>query len=145
MGAVPHMRRWVRWLLVPALAVVAGVAVATPSHAATGTCSVTYRVLQAYPNVNVPDAAPGMVGEFTVQNTGTTTLSGWKVVAKFALGVVVTANWNSVEDTVGLLTRFGPYDWNAQLVPGATAEFGFVASRPSADTSTGAIRVCTAL
>ncbi len=111
-------RRLVALLAVLALPMTALVVLASPAQAATATASFS----------KVSQWDTGFGGQWTVTNTGTSTINGWTVEWEFPSGTSTSTVWD------GVLTRSGNHysvtntGWNGTLAPGATASFGFTGS-----------------
>ncbi|WP_237316757.1 glycoside hydrolase family 18 chitinase [Streptomyces sp. JJ36] len=79
----------------------------------------------------------GFGGQWTVKNTGDTTIDDWTLEWDFPSGTTVGSHWN------GTITRDGnhytatPANWNATLTPGASTTIGF------SGTGTGEPSNCT--
>ncbi|MCF3936710.1 cellulase family glycosylhydrolase [Acuticoccus sp. M5D2P5] len=69
----------------------------------------------------------GFQGEFTLENVGTTTQTGW--VIAFNTPVNITQIWGArIVSHVGDAYVIENLSWNASLNPGQTARFGFIAN-----------------
>ncbi|WP_149828619.1 glycoside hydrolase family 18 chitinase [Streptomyces tailanensis] len=92
------------------------VGLATPAHAATE-ATATYTKTQ--------DWGTGFEGRWTVENTGTTTISSWTVEWDFPSGTAVTSAWDA--DVTSSATHWTAKNksWNGTLAPGASISFGF--------------------
>ncbi|MFB6518058.1 glycosyl hydrolase family 18 protein [Streptomyces sp. NPDC056401] len=98
------------------LPLAAAVGLAAPAEAATS-ATASY--------AKTSDWGNGFEGKWTVKNTGTTTLSSWKVEWDFPAGTTVTSSWDAV--VTGSDNHWTAKDsgWNAILAPGASVSFGF--------------------
>ncbi|MFH8348595.1 glycosyl hydrolase family 18 protein [Streptomyces sp. NPDC018045] len=102
-------------LLLPVAALI-GLAGATPAHAAES-ATATY--------TKVSDWGTGFQGQWTVKNTGTTTLDGWTVEWDFPSGTTVGSAWDAqVSGSNGHYTAKN-VNWNGTVAPGASVTFGF--------------------
>jgi cellulase/cellobiase CelA1 len=70
-----------------------------------------------------------------VTNTGTTNITGWTVTVTLPPGHTLAGSWNSSQTTNGQTVTFHGVDFNSNLTPGQTGEFGFQANRPSGNTA----------
>ncbi|MBN6054282.1 endo-1,4-beta-xylanase [Nonomuraea sp. RK-328] len=95
----------------------------------TGGCSATGTVQNQWGGGYV-------VQPVTVTNTGTATVNGWTVTFALPAGHAVTGSWNATLTTSGQTVTARSLAYNGTLAPGASATFGFQASRPSGDTAT---------
>ncbi|MDT0380834.1 glycoside hydrolase family 18 chitinase [Streptomyces sp. DSM 42041] len=92
------------------------VGLATPAQAAESATATFIRTSQW---------DTGFGGQWTVENTGDTTLTDWELEWDFPSGTTVGSHWN------GTVTRDGdhytatPASWNADLAPGQSATIGF--------------------
>ncbi|MBT8223918.1 MAG: endo-1,4-beta-xylanase [Dactylosporangium sp.] len=94
------------------------------SQPPTGTgCSATLRVVNAWNS--------GWQGDVTVQNTGTSSISGWTVTMVLGTGQTISSLWNgSSSGTSGTITVTN-LSWNGNLSASGSAVFGFVANGSS--------------
>ncbi|MET7465589.1 endo-1,4-beta-xylanase [Nonomuraea sp. NPDC005501] len=83
-----------------------------------------------------------VVQPVTVTNTGTATINGWTVTFTLPAGHALTGSWNATLTVTGQTVTARSLAYNATLAPGATATFGFQASRPSGDTATPSGYTC---
>lgn len=91
---------------------------------AEGDCTADYRV----------DNDWGSGFQATVTVTAHAPVDGWRVEWEFTDGQTVTQAWNArVTSSGGAVTALNP-EWGGALEQGATAEFGFTASRSGANT-----------
>ncbi|MFD7654554.1 glycosyl hydrolase [Actinosynnema sp. NPDC059797] len=92
-------------------------------------CTATLRVVNQW--------GSGYQAEVTVQNQGTTAITGWRVEWALTAGQGVQHAWNTDLSTSGSLVTAGNASWNGTIRPGATTSFGFIGSgTPSAVTPT---------
>ena len=74
------------------------------------------------------DWGSGFVGGYTITNTGSSTVNGWRLEFDLPLGDTVVNYWS------GQLTALGGHyvvtnaAWNGSIAPGSSAAFGFQAS-----------------
>lgn len=87
----------------------------------TGGCTATYKILSTWPG--------NFHGEVTVQNTGTTTLTGWTVRWTYPNGVTITQLWNGTVVSGPPSVAVRNVSWNGTLTPNQTATFGFLAAQ----------------
>ena len=74
----------------------------------------------------------GFTAAIRIRNTTASVISGWNVNWQYADGSKITGSWNA--------TLSGTYsaknlNWNANIQPGQTVEFGFQGSKPSGAAS----------
>jgi chitinase len=101
-------------LLLP-LAGLVGLA-AAPAQAAT-TATATY--------TKTSDWGTGFGGQWTVKNTGTTTINAWTVQWDFPSGTSVTSAWDADVTNSGTHWTAKNKSYNGTIAPGASVSFGF--------------------
>ncbi|MEU8813549.1 beta-1,3-glucanase family protein [Actinoplanes sp. NPDC048796] len=114
------MRR-TRTLILTTVAVVAATATAwfaLPASAAAPTASVR----------TVSDWGTGWQSEVTVDNTGTSAMSAWKVEFDLPAGATIGSFWDASLASAGTHHTFTNRSWNAGVPVGAKVTFGFVGS-----------------
>ncbi|HEX5202846.1 MAG TPA: glycoside hydrolase family 3 N-terminal domain-containing protein [Actinoplanes sp.] len=79
------------------------------------------------------DWGTGFSANVTVTNTGTTTLNPWSLQWTFTAGQSVIQGWSARITQSGAAVTATGESWNASLPPGASATFGFNATRGSAN------------
>ncbi|WP_229075592.1 glycoside hydrolase family 6 protein [Actinoplanes sp. DH11] len=84
-----------------------------------GACTAAYRTTGSWQG--------GFQGEITV-TAGASRINGWTVTWTLAGGQSVSQAWNGVLSTSGSTVTVRNVSWNGGLAPGATAQFGFLAS-----------------
>ena len=99
-----------------AVVVVAGLVVFAGPAGAAGPSAVFRKV---------SDWGSGFSGEYTVTNTGTSTVSGWKVEFDLPSGSAIGSSWDATMTQAGSHFTFVDKGWNGTLAPGQTASFGF--------------------
>jgi mannan endo-1,4-beta-mannosidase len=72
----------------------------------------------------------GFTAAIRIKNTTTTAINGWNVNWQYTDGSKITGSWNAT------LSGSNPYsaknvNWNANIQPGQTVEFGFQGSKPA--------------
>ncbi|MYV69382.1 chitinase [Streptomyces sp. SID2131] len=92
------------------------VGLATPAEAATS-ATATYTKTQ--------DWGTGFGGNWTVKNTGTTTLTSWTVEWDYPTGTAVTSAWDATVTSSGTHWTAKNVGWNGTLAPGASVSFGY--------------------
>ncbi|GLW44428.1 chitinase [Streptomyces sp. NBRC 14336] len=92
------------------------VGLASPAQAAAE-ATATYAKTQ--------DWGSGFEGKWTVKNTGTTTITSWKVEWDFPSGTSVTSGWDADFSSSGNHWTAKNKSWNGTLAPGASVSFGF--------------------
>jgi beta-glucosidase len=102
------------------------VTVTTRADGGTGGCTVTATVQSQW--------STGYVIQAAVTNTGTSPANGWGVTFTLPSGHQITGSWNASLTVSGQAATAGNAAHNGTLAPGASASFGFQASRPAGDT-----------
>ncbi|MYS06170.1 chitinase [Streptomyces sp. SID6041] len=92
------------------------VGLATPAEAATS-ATATYTKTQ--------DWGTGFGANWTVKNTGTTTISSWTVEWDYPAGTSVTSAWDATVTSSGNHWTAKNVGWNGTLAPGASVSFGY--------------------
>ncbi|MGI5437823.1 glycosyl hydrolase family 18 protein [Streptomyces shenzhenensis] len=92
------------------------VGLAGPAQAAE-TATATY--------TKASDWGTGFEGKWTVQNTGTTTITAWTVEWDFPSGTSVTSAWDADVTSSGTHWTAKNKSYNGTLAPGASVSFGF--------------------
>ncbi|OKJ77727.1 chitinase [Streptomyces sp. CB02460] len=100
-------------LLLPLAAMVG---MASPAEAATS-ATATY--------VKKTDWGTGFEGQWTVKNTGTTSLSSWTIEWDFPSGTGVGSAWDATVTHTGNHWTAKNVGWNGTIAPGASVSFGF--------------------
>ncbi|WP_030057369.1 glycoside hydrolase family 9 protein [Streptomyces novaecaesareae] len=93
--------------------------------APAASCSVAYKVDNAWGN--------GFTATVTVQNTGTSTVSGWTLGWSFPGDQRISTAWNATATQSGASVTARDAGWNGALAPGARASFGFQATYSGAN------------
>ena len=101
-----------------------------------GGCSVT-------PTVQTQWQTGYVLQPVTITNTGTTTTTSWTVTVTLPAGHAMTGSWPGNVSISGQTITATNLTWNGTLAPGATATFGFQASRPSTSTALPTSFTCT--
>ncbi|MEU9891734.1 cellulose binding domain-containing protein [Sphaerisporangium sp. NPDC051011] len=125
----PRPATWLLSAAAAALAVAAAIAVPGPAYADTAVFAKT----SSWDN--------GYNGQFTITNTGSTTLNGWTVAFDLPAGTTAGTYWDALMTQSGSRYTFKNREYNGTLAPGASATFGWVASGtgvPAACTLNGA-------
>ncbi|MEV4871046.1 glycoside hydrolase family 18 chitinase [Streptomyces syringium] len=104
-------------LLLP-LATLVGLAAAPAQAAASATASFT----------KTSEWGSGFQGQWTVKNTGTTTINAWTVEWDFPATTTVGAYWDALVTSSGGHHTAKNREYNGTIAPGASISFGFVAS-----------------
>ncbi|ANB08599.1 chitinase [Streptomyces ambofaciens] len=102
------------------------VGLASPAQAAT-TATATF--------AKTSDWGTGFGGNWTVKNTGTTTINSWTVEWDFPSGTKVTSAWDATVTNSGDHWTAKNVGWNGTLAPGASASFGFNGSGPGSPSN----------
>ncbi|MEU2115832.1 glycoside hydrolase family 18 chitinase [Streptomyces sp. NPDC016459] len=101
------------------------VGLATPAEAATS-ATATYTKTQ--------DWGTGFGANWTVKNTGTTTINSWTVEWDYPAGTSVTSAWDATVTGSGTHWTAKNVGWNGTLAPGASVSFGYNGAGPGAPT-----------
>ncbi|MFD3334375.1 glycosyl hydrolase family 18 protein [Streptomyces sp. NPDC058700] len=107
------------------LPLAAMVGLATPAEAATS-ATATYTKTQ--------DWGTGFGANWTVKNTGTTTINSWTVEWDYPAGTSVTSAWDATVTSSGTHWTAKNVGWNGTLAPGASVSFGYNGAGPGAPT-----------
>ncbi|MGA4941062.1 glycoside hydrolase family 18 chitinase [Streptomyces cinereoruber] len=107
------------------LPLAAMVGLATPAEAATS-ATATYTKTQ--------DWGSGFGANWTIKNTGTTTLTSWTVEWDYPAGTSVTSAWDATVTNSANHWTAKNVGWNGTLAPGASISFGFNGSGSGAPT-----------
>ncbi|WP_217140187.1 glycoside hydrolase family 18 chitinase [Streptomyces sp. AC627_RSS907] len=81
------------------------------------------------------DWGTGFGGNWTVKNTGTTTINSWTVEWDFPAGTKVTSAWDATVTNSGDHWTAKNVGWNGTLAPGASVSFGFNGSGPGSPSN----------
>ncbi|MFI2737872.1 glycosyl hydrolase family 18 protein [Streptomyces sp. NPDC018711] len=101
------------------------VGLASPAEAATS-ATATYTKTQ--------DWGTGFGANWTIKNTGTTTISSWTVEWDYPAGTSVTSAWDATVTSSGTHWTAKNVGWNGTLAPGASVSFGYNGAGPGAPT-----------
>lgn len=107
------------------LPLAAMVGLASPAEAATS-ATATYTKTQ--------DWGTGFGANWTIKNTGTTTISSWTVEWDYPTGTAVTSAWDATVTSSGTHWTAKNVGWNGTLAPGASVSFGYNGSGSGAPT-----------
>ncbi|MEV8589478.1 glycoside hydrolase family 18 chitinase [Streptomyces sp. NPDC051180] len=99
------------------------VGLASPAEAATS-ATATYTKTQ--------DWGTGFGANWTIKNTGTTTISSWTVEWDYPAGTSVTSAWDATVTSSGTHWTAKNVGWNGTLAPGASVSFGYNGAGPGA-------------
>ncbi|MEU6594391.1 glycoside hydrolase family 18 chitinase [Streptomyces sp. NPDC046881] len=102
------------------------VGLASPAQAATN-ATATF--------TKTSDWGTGFGGQWTVKNTGTSTISSWTVEWDFPSGTKVTSAWDATVTNSGDHWTAKNVGWNGTIAPGASVSFGFNGSGPGSPSS----------
>ncbi|WP_369149469.1 glycosyl hydrolase family 18 protein [Streptomyces sp. R44] len=92
------------------------VGLASPAEAAAS-ATATYTKTQ--------DWGTGFGANWTIKNTGTTTISSWTVEWDYPSGTAVTSAWDATVTSSGTHWTAKNVGWNGTLAPGASVSFGY--------------------
>ncbi|GGS65207.1 chitinase [Streptomyces tanashiensis] len=107
------------------LPLAAMVGLASPAEAATS-ATATYTKTQ--------DWGTGFGANWTIKNTGTTTISSWTVEWDYPSGTAVTSAWDATVTSSGTHWTAKNVGWNGTLAPGASVSFGYNGAGSGAPT-----------
>ncbi|MFB7545613.1 glycosyl hydrolase family 18 protein [Streptomyces zaomyceticus] len=107
------------------LPLAAMVGLASPAEAATS-ATATYTKTQ--------DWGTGFGANWTIKNTGTTSISSWTVEWDYPAGTSVTSAWDATVTSSGTHWTAKNVGWNGTLAPGASVSFGYNGAGPGAPT-----------
>ncbi|WP_399889012.1 glycosyl hydrolase family 18 protein [Streptomyces sp. BBFR51] len=102
------------------------VGLASPAQAATS-ATATF--------AKTSDWGTGFGGNWTVKNTGTTTINSWTVEWDFPSGTKVTSAWDATVTNSADHWTAKNVGWNGTLAPGASVSFGFNGSGPGSPSN----------
>ncbi|MGW4744018.1 glycosyl hydrolase family 18 protein [Streptomyces sp. NPDC004290] len=101
------------------------VGLASPAEAATS-ATATYTKTQ--------DWGTGFGANWTIKNTGTTSISSWTVEWDYPSGTAVTSAWDATVTSSGTHWTAKNVGWNGSLAPGASVSFGYNGAGSGAPT-----------
>ncbi|HEX6353242.1 chitinase [Actinophytocola sp.] len=78
--------------------------------------------------VKTADWGSGWEGKYTITNTGTATISGWRVEFDLPAGTTPGSFWDALLTSSGNHHTFTNREYNGSIAPGASVAFGFLAS-----------------
>ncbi|POX56633.1 chitinase [Streptomyces sp. Ru71] len=81
------------------------------------------------------DWGTGFGGQWTIKNTGTSSIASWTVEWDFPAGTKVTSAWDATVTNSGDHWTAKNVGWNGTIAPGASVSFGFNGSGPGSPTS----------
>ena len=93
----------------------------SPPPDPSGSCAATYQTTSAWNG--------GFQGQVTV-TAGSAAIAGWRVTWTLTGGQSIGQVWGGRATTSGTTVTVANESWNGALRPGATAQFGFVATGP---------------
>ncbi|WP_172632513.1 cellulose binding domain-containing protein, partial [Dictyobacter arantiisoli] len=108
----------------------------TPTPTSGATCSVQYVVTNQWTG--------GFGASVTINNTGSTSISGWTLGWTFANGQTITQLWNASYTQSGSSVSVTNSSYNGTITPGGNTNIGFNGSwngsnpKPTAFTLNGA-------
>ncbi|MFF4404418.1 glycosyl hydrolase family 18 protein [Streptomyces sp. NPDC001404] len=127
-GTAGHSRHSRRFTLTAAFAafllpLAALIGLAAPAHAAASATAAFAKT---------SDWGTGYQGEWTIKNTGSTTVDGWTVEWDFPSTTTVGSYWDALISNSGTHYTAKNRDYNGSIAPGASVTFGFVAAGDNA-------------
>ncbi|MFF5857153.1 glycosyl hydrolase family 18 protein [Streptomyces sp. NPDC012751] len=102
------------------------VGLASPAQAA-GNATATF--------TKTSDWGSGFGGQWTVKNTGTSSISSWTIEWDFPSGTKATSAWDATVTNSGDHWTAKNVGWNGTIAPGASVSFGFNGSGPGAPSN----------
>ncbi|MEV4336040.1 glycoside hydrolase family 18 chitinase [Streptomyces sp. NPDC049590] len=102
------------------------VALAGPAQAA-GNATATF--------TKTSDWGSGFGGQWTVKNTGTSSISSWTIEWDFPSGTKVASAWDATVTNSGDHWTAKNVGWNGTIAPGASVSFGFNGSGPGSPSN----------
>ncbi|GAA2735976.1 glycoside hydrolase family 18 chitinase [Streptomyces nogalater] len=102
------------------------VGLASPAQAA-GNATATF--------TKTSDWGSGFGGQWTVKNTGTSSISSWTIEWDFPSGTKVTSAWDATVTNSGDHWTAKNVGWNGTIAPGASVSFGFNGSGPGSPSN----------
>ena len=102
-----------------------------PTSSAGAACSATYSVTSSWPG--------GFQGQVVVRNTGSATLSGWRLGWTFPGDQKITNLWNGGYTQSGAAVTVTSAAYNGTLPAGGTATVGFTGTYTSSDSAPASV------
>ncbi|MFF9025004.1 glycosyl hydrolase family 18 protein [Streptomyces eurythermus] len=102
------------------------VGLASPAQAA-GNATATF--------TKTSDWGTGFGGQWTVKNTGTSSISSWTIEWDFPSGTKVASAWDATVTNSGDHWTAKNVGWNGTIAPGASVSFGFNGSGPGSPSN----------
>lgn len=99
----------------------------TPTPTTGASCSVHYTVTSQWQG--------GFGASVTINNTATTTISGWTLTWTFANGQTITQLWNGNPTQSGGNVSVTNLSYNSTIAPGSNTNFGFNGSWSGSNTN----------
>ncbi|MGW3309065.1 cellulose binding domain-containing protein [Streptomyces sp. NPDC001073] len=99
----------------------------------TGACTVTYRITNQWTD--------GFQADVQITNTGSTPWNGWSLGWSFTDGQQISQLWNADYTQSGATVTAKNVTWNATVVAGSSAGFGFTGSWTGVNSKPGAFKV----
>ena len=103
----------------------------SPTSSAGAACSATYSVTGSWPG--------GFQGQVVVRNTGSATLSGWRLGWTFPGDQKITNLWNGGYTQSGAAVTVTSAAYNGTLPAGGTATVGFTGTYTSSDPAPASV------
>ena len=103
----------------------------SPTSSAGAACSATYSVTASWPG--------GFQGQVVVRNTGSATLSGWRLGWTFPGDQKITNLWNGGYTQSGAAVTVTSAAYNGTLPAGGTATVGFTGTYTSSDPAPASV------
>ncbi|MCT2592417.1 glycoside hydrolase family 18 chitinase [Streptomyces sp. N2-109] len=103
-----------------------GIALVLPIGLLVGLASPAQAAEQATATfIKTSDWGTGFGGQWTVKNTGDTTMDTWKLEWDFPSGTTAGSHWNGTITKDGNHYTATPSSWNGSLTPGQSTTIGF--------------------
>ncbi|HUZ27048.1 MAG TPA: cellulose binding domain-containing protein [Streptosporangiaceae bacterium] len=106
----------------------------SPTSSGPAVCSAAYSVTSSW--------SGGFQGQVVVKNTGSGTLSGWRLGWTFGGNQQISNLWNGTSAQSGQAVTVTNASYDGSLAPGGTATVGFTASYTGTNTAPSAV-TCT--
>lgn len=133
----PVMRRLIAGLLAAIVGGIGSLTIATASRADMP-CALSYAT-----NFWGNPAAPQYYVTATINNTAPMTSTGWVVFVSFPTGTTTLLYWNLRSMSAIGDGFYSAADWNNAILPGQSANFGFLVATPPGVVGTPTSFTCS--
>ncbi|KAB1151390.1 hypothetical protein F6X68_17420 [Micromonospora sp. AMSO12t] len=107
-------------------------AVALAPLTLTGTAGAAAAPTASFTKVN--DWGSGWEGSYRITNSGSSTITSWRLEFDLPAGTTVGTYWDALLTSSGQRHTFTNRSWNGTVAPGASVTFGFVATTNGTNT-----------